>query len=79
VTFFSPSWRLPDWHLSAYLYPDPLELADHNDNPFPPLPSSSPVSDVLTLEQIRDIVAPTRGIFSRDYSLYLGWNNVSRV
>ena len=37
---------------------------------------SSP-SDVLTLEQIRDIVATTRGFFSRDYSLYLGWNNVS--
>jgi hypothetical protein len=38
--------------------------------------SSSP-SDVLSLEQIRDIVAPTRGFFSRDYSLHLGWNNVS--
>jgi hypothetical protein len=38
--------------------------------------SSSP-SDVLSLEQIRDIVAPTRGFFSRDYSLNLGWNNVS--
>jgi hypothetical protein len=37
---------------------------------------SSP-SDVLSLEQIRDIVTPTRGFFSRDYSLYLGWNNVS--
>jgi hypothetical protein len=38
-------------------------------------PSSPP--DALSLEQIRDIVAPTRGFFSRDYSLYLGWNNVS--
>jgi hypothetical protein len=102
VTFFSPSWRLPDWHLSSSFYPDPLELADPNerllvdpkfatllpnptpesiipDNPPPPLPSPSPVSDVLTLEQIRDIVAPTRGFFSRDYSLGLGWNNVSGV
>jgi hypothetical protein len=67
LTFFSPLWRLPNWHLSSHLYPDPLS------------PSSSPVSDVLTLEQIRDIVAPTRGLFSRDYSLYLGWNNVSGV
>jgi hypothetical protein len=33
----------------------------------------------LTLEQIRNIVAPTRGFFSRDYSLHLGWNNVSRT
>jgi len=37
---------------------------------------SSP-SDGLSLEQIKGIVAPTRGFFSRDYSLYLGWNNVS--
>lgn len=40
-------------------------------------PSRTPVPDVLTLEQIRDIVASTRGFFSRDYSLGLGWNNVS--
>ena len=45
----------------------------------PPPQSSSPISDVLTLEQIRDIVAPTRGFFSRDFSLGLGWNNVSDV
>jgi len=37
---------------------------------------SSP-SDVLSLEQIRDIVATTQGFLSRDYSLNLGWNNVS--
>ncbi len=41
-----------------------------------PPPSHTPVPDVLTLEQIRDIVASTRGFFSRDYSLGLGWNNV---
>ena len=39
--------------------------------------SSSPLSDVLSLEQIREIVATTRGFFTRDYSLNLGWNNVS--
>ncbi len=39
--------------------------------------SSLPTSDVLSLEQIKDIVATTRGFFSRDYSLSLGWNNVS--
>ncbi|SRR6266403_1716230 len=38
--------------------------------------SSSP-SDGLSLEQIRTIVAPTRGFLARDYSLNLGWNNVS--
>jgi hypothetical protein len=37
---------------------------------------SSP-SDTRSLEQIRDVVATTRGFLSRDYSLYLGWNNVS--
>ena len=39
--------------------------------------ATSWLSDALSLEQIRDIVAPTRGFLSRDYSLYLGWNNVS--
>ena len=37
----------------------------------------SPLSDGFSLEQIRDIVATTRGFFARDYSLGLGWNNVS--
>jgi hypothetical protein len=62
-----------------------LDTSPHNpppksnipdDSPLPP-PSSSPVSDILTVEQIRDIVAPTRGFFSRDYNLGLGWNSVS--
>ena len=43
----------------------------------PPSPSPGPTSDVLTVEQIRDVVAPTRGFFARDYSIGLGWNNVS--
>jgi hypothetical protein len=48
-------------------------------SPSQPTPTSSsrPESDVLTIEQIRDIVARTRGFFTRDYSLGLGWNNVS--
>ena len=37
----------------------------------------SPFSDVLSLEQIRDIVGTTRGFYARYFSLYLGWNNVS--
>jgi hypothetical protein len=43
----------------------------------PPSPSPGRTSDVLTVEQIRDVVAPTRGFFARDYSPGLGWNNVS--
>ena len=74
ATFFplqTPSGNLPDSH-----HPSPLDLDSVPDDPPSPL-QSSPVSDVLTLQQIRDIVAPTRGFFSRDYSLYLGWDNVS--
>ena len=39
--------------------------------------NTSSLSDVLSIEQIRDIAATTRGFFTRDYSLNLGWNNVS--
>ena len=60
----------------APLLPKPTPVLEE---PPPPSPSPSPVSDVLTLEQIRDIRAPTRGFFSRDYSLGLGWNNVSVI
>lgn len=53
--------------------------APENHTSFSPTsnePSSS-LSGDLSLEQIRDIVATTRGFFARDYSLNLGWNNVS--
>lgn len=44
---------------------------------------SSPLNDALwgsdnpTLEELRDIVARSNGYWARDYSLNLGWNNVS--
>ena len=71
MTFLSPhgplllsssKWSLPTSHASS--------------SPTSDEAPSSP-SDVLSLEQIRDSVAPTGGFFGRDYSLYLGWNNVS--
>jgi hypothetical protein len=71
MTFLSPhgllllsssKWSITTNHAAS--------LPTSDEAPFSP-------SDVLSLEQIRDIVAPTRGFFSRDYSLYLGWNNVS--
>lgn len=34
-------------------------------------------SDNLSLNQLRDIVARSKGYWARDYSLNLGWNNVS--
>ena len=50
----------------------------HTSTDIPPGPHSHTLASAeLTLEQIRGIVAPTRGFFSRDYSLHLGWNNVS--
>lgn len=30
----------------------------------------------LSIEQLREIVAPTKGFWARDWSLNLGWNNV---
>jgi hypothetical protein len=62
VSLSSSKWSIPMDHASS--------------SPTSDEAPSSP-SDVLSLEQIRDIVATTRGFFSRDYSLSLGWNNVS--
>ena len=78
LTYFPPrgsSWRLPDWHSRSQFYSTflPESAPECTLSPSP----SSLVSDVLTVEQIRDIVASTRGFFSRDYCLNLGWNNVS--
>ncbi len=63
---------------------EPFQLSSNKSTPTNHAPSSntsdeapSSLSDVLSLEQVRDIVAPTRGFFTRDYSLNLGWNNVS--
>ena len=58
----SSKWSIPTNHASS--------------SPTSDEAPSSP-SDVLSLEQIRQIVSTTRGFFARDYSLYLGWNNVS--
>ncbi|KAI0003694.1 hypothetical protein BJV74DRAFT_876058 [Russula compacta] len=80
----------PSCHLAAFRAID-LQTATKHASPSTPStptapaeatpssPSAPPVSDVLTLEQIRDIVAPTRGFFSRDYSLGLGWNNMRYI
>ena len=53
---------------ATHAYPSPTSSPEP---PSPPLATAEP-----TLEHIRDIVASTRGFFSRDYSLHLGWNNV---
>ena len=69
-----PVWRRPPhWHGFSQHETPVSELEPTNTTETSP----TPISDVLTVEQIRDIVAPTRGFFTRDYSLGLGWNNVS--
>jgi hypothetical protein len=44
--------------------PPPPQYKNHDDD------------DHLGLEELRDLVAQTKGYFVRDYSLGLGWNNV---
>ena len=84
TTLLSPHGPLPVWHrLPDWRHETPVTDLEHAFPSFEPTtttetpPSPSPIPDVLTVEQIRDIVAPTRGFFTRDYSLGLGWNNVS--
>lgn len=42
----------------------------------PPSPSTDQDNDQLTIEELREIVAQTKGFWVRDWSLHLGWNNV---
>ena len=81
-SYFDPnSGELADSRGTSILHTRPSSLLPEPtpvlDEPPASSPSPSPVFDVLTLEQIRDVVDSTRGFFSRDYSLGLGWNNVS--
>jgi hypothetical protein len=43
------------------------------------LPVSTPNNNTesVSLEALRDMIAHTKGYWARDYSLHLGWNNVS--
>ena len=74
------AWNGPSQHpnpayastsLSSSALPSPTPTVA---TPWFPPPTLAP--DELTLEQIRNIVTPTRGFYSRDYSVHLGWNNV---
>jgi hypothetical protein len=40
-------------------------------------PTYLPDTENPDLEALRDMVAHTQGFWARDYSLHLGWNNVS--
>jgi hypothetical protein len=64
------------------LVSSPGSSTPHLISSAPQLVASSPSSqrkhddDYLDLEELRVIVAKTKGYFVRDYSLGLGWNNV---
>ena len=82
ILFRPSAWNSPSQHpdpvytsasLSSSAFPSPTPIPSVATPWFLPPPSTP---DELTLEQIRDIVTPTRGFYSRDYSVHLGWNNV---
>jgi hypothetical protein len=52
-------------------------LPPKSSSPIPTLSSAVPDTESLSLEALRDMVARTKGYWARDYSLHLGWNNVS--
>ncbi|KAH7930947.1 hypothetical protein BV22DRAFT_1077535 [Leucogyrophana mollusca] len=68
----------------------PLDNPNNPDAPLPHDPQSTPplvstrpneeyIKDDMTMEDIRAMVAGTKGFFSRDFSLGLGWNNVRYI
>ncbi|EGN96359.1 hypothetical protein SERLA73DRAFT_186078 [Serpula lacrymans var. lacrymans S7.3] len=72
------------------LYDSPSAESSHTPPPFdtpdePPLASPVPVlqladiGDDPSLDQLHEMVSQTKGFFSRDYSLGLGWNNVRYI
>ena len=46
------------------------------DAPAPTARDSWVTMNDMTLEEIREMVSKTKGLFTRDFSLGLGWNNV---
>jgi hypothetical protein len=60
----------------------PIPDHDYPTSSHPPIPSQYSDSllldnNELSLEALQSIVAGTRGYYARDYSMGLGWNNVS--
>ena len=73
-----PPYVSPDTPLLTHESLPPPPSHGSPSNPFTaPTLQGNPELDQLSLEEIRDMVAGTKGFFSRDYSLGLGWNNVS--
>jgi hypothetical protein len=80
LLFRPPEWNGPSQHPnSVYTSTSLSPSASPSPTPSAATPSFRPpslIADELTLKQIRDIVTLTRGFYSRDYSVHLGWNNV---
>lgn len=57
-----------------HAYPEPSQNTVH---PHQSASGSLLASDDLDLEALRSIVTGTRGYYARDFSMGLGWNNVS--
>ena len=69
---YSPTKHVPPVSVEAPLRcpaPAPILSNPHNLQ-WEPLPERS-------VAQLRDLVATTKGFYARDWSLGLGWNNVS--
>lgn len=66
--------------LNDWLSGGPNSTGDNNTaGPDSLLPPVSPISEEApwTINQLREMVGHTKGYYGRDYTLALGWNNVS--
>jgi len=69
-TFGTPT--IPNGHV----YPE-TSSSQNTTQPVESAEGSLLASDDLDLEALRSLTAGTRGYYARDYSVGLGWNNVS--
>jgi hypothetical protein len=60
-----------------YGHPPPRDPPNENTLSIPPSAIAIPDTEYLSVETLRNTVARTKGYWARDYSLHLGWNNVS--
>jgi hypothetical protein len=64
---------------SEHVFPLPIDTAAEHASFILNSPMTIPDGENLSLEQLRSLVARTKGYWARDYSLHLGWNNVSHL
>ncbi len=71
---------LGDHHRTGYSTHNEPQLESKSQTvpePSPLTHSPLPETEHLSLEALRELVSSTEGFLARDYSLNLGWNNVS--